>query len=141
MGFTFPTVGMQIDLLDYENDGILYCGKCNTPKQCKITLFGKTRLVPCLCQCEKEKLREEENQKRETEFKNKSEEIRRQAFQDGRMREWTFAKDDRANPEISKKMNNYAQHFKDFYEKAEEFYFLEILGLVKPFSPVALLIF
>ena len=33
------------DLVDYEKDGLLYCGHCNTPKQCRIPIGGTVRLV------------------------------------------------------------------------------------------------
>lgn len=40
---------------DYEKDGLIYCGKCKTPKQCWVELLGKQVLVGCLCKCEQEK--------------------------------------------------------------------------------------
>lgn len=39
------------DLVDYEKDGLLYCGHCNTPKQCRIPIGGNVRLVWCQCAC------------------------------------------------------------------------------------------
>lgn len=39
------------DLVDYEKDGLLYCGHCNTPKQCRIPIGGNVRLVGCQCAC------------------------------------------------------------------------------------------
>lgn len=55
--------------LDYEKDGLLYCGHCNTPKQCRIPMGGKTRLVGCQCACaareyEAEKAAREDREKR-----------------------------------------------------------------------------
>ena len=41
-------------------DGLIYCSKCNTPKQCRIELFKKEKIVPCLCKCEIEKRDAEE---------------------------------------------------------------------------------
>ena len=42
---------------DYIGDnGLLYCGKCNTPKQCEVEAFGKKRNVYCICKCKAEKL-------------------------------------------------------------------------------------
>lgn len=51
---------------DYINptDGLLWCGKCNTPKQCRVMLFGKERTPYCLCKCGQERL---ENEKAERE--------------------------------------------------------------------------
>ncbi len=46
---------------DYINpaDGLLYCGKCHTPKQCRVTAFGKDYAPYCICQCEQERLEKE----------------------------------------------------------------------------------
>ncbi len=46
---------------DYINpvDGLLYCGKCHTPKQCRVTAFGKDYAPYCTCQCEQERIEKE----------------------------------------------------------------------------------
>ncbi len=36
---------------DYTKDGILYCGKCHTPKQVKANILGKEKLVGAMCSC------------------------------------------------------------------------------------------
>lgn len=36
---------------DYVQDGILYCGKCHTPKQCRVNICGIEKLVGCTCKC------------------------------------------------------------------------------------------
>ena len=46
---------------DYEKDGLLYCGKCNTPKQAYIEGFKCNMPVPCKCR-EEEKRREKERE-------------------------------------------------------------------------------
>lgn len=37
---------------DFEKDGLLHCGKCNTPKQCRIEINGIIRVESCMCECE-----------------------------------------------------------------------------------------
>ena len=38
-------------------DGLLYCGKCHTPKQFRMTAPPmEGRMLPCSCQCEQERL-------------------------------------------------------------------------------------
>lgn len=37
---------------DFEKDGLLHCGKCNTPKQCRIEINGTIRVEFCMCDCE-----------------------------------------------------------------------------------------
>ena len=36
---------------DFMQDGLLYCGKCKTPKQCRVTVCGEEHTVPCMCDC------------------------------------------------------------------------------------------
>ena len=36
---------------DFMQDGLLYCGKCKTPKQCRVKVCGEEHTVPCMCQC------------------------------------------------------------------------------------------
>ena len=36
---------------DYEQDGLLYCGHCRTPKQCRISFGSEIRVFPCQCAC------------------------------------------------------------------------------------------
>ncbi len=47
---------------DYINpeDGLLWCGRCHTPKQTRVKFLGRTDVQYCLCECEKAQLAEEE---------------------------------------------------------------------------------
>lgn len=47
---------------DYEKDGLLYCGKCNTPKQAFIEGFGRNMPVPC--ECRKAEIKAEEDREK-----------------------------------------------------------------------------
>lgn len=51
---------------DYINpaDGLLYCGKCRTPKQIRVKAFGRTDIQYCLCECEKTRLTEETKERK-----------------------------------------------------------------------------
>ena len=54
---------------DYEEGGVLMCGRCRTPKQKLIEIAGQTMKVPCMCRCAAEadeKAREEQGR---TEFR------------------------------------------------------------------------
>ena len=96
---------------DYEKDGILYCGKCHTSKQHRLVILGSEQTVPCLCKCAAEKKEEErkilEAHKREELIK----ELRREAFRDVSMHDWTFENDDRSNARISDIMRRYTANF------------------------------
>ena len=43
---------------DYIKDGLIYCGKCNTPKQCYVAVLKRN--MPTPCKCRKEQLKQEE---------------------------------------------------------------------------------
>lgn len=55
---------------DYVQDGLLYCGHCKTPKQCRISYGGGVRIVGCQCAC----------QTRQYEAQRKAEKDREQAL-------------------------------------------------------------
>ena len=63
--------GAEVSPDDYEKDGLLYCAKCNTPKQHRIeTPSGEPRVVHCMCVCASaryDKAREGEKKRRERE--------------------------------------------------------------------------
>lgn len=40
---------------DYVKDGLLYCGHCETPKQCRIRFNSSERIVGCQCACARRK--------------------------------------------------------------------------------------
>lgn len=47
---------------DYFNDeGLLVCGKCHTPKQTKVEFMGRVRTPMCLCKCGAERQEKEMN--------------------------------------------------------------------------------
>lgn len=97
---------------DYRSeDGILHCGICNAPKETRLTIFNKERLLPIPCQCEKERMAKE---KEENERREKEDRIRRLkgiGLTDASMAQKVFANDDHGNPEMSEVCRNYADNF------------------------------
>ena len=59
---------------DYEQDGLLYCGKCRTPKQFYVEYFG--RPMPIACKCRTEQLKAEEEYRRKVRQQEKIEKLR-----------------------------------------------------------------
>lgn len=37
---------------DFRRDGLLYCGTCGAPKECRVPLLGEPRVVGCMCACQ-----------------------------------------------------------------------------------------
>lgn len=96
---------------DFIVDGLLYCGKCKTPKQCRVEIFGEVRTPMCLCQCEVEKKEREEEERLRQDFMRKIKQYRKMGFPESDMEHWTFANDDLSNEKITKAMQNYVDNF------------------------------
>lgn len=95
---------------DYWKDGLLYCHKCNTPKQKEI----RGHFYPCMCKCAVENKKQREAEKQRQEFMDRIKRLRKMGFQDSEMSKWTFDNDDKSNAELSKIARNYVDHFQEF---------------------------
>lgn len=118
---------------DYEKDGLLYCGKCNTPKQCFVEVFGTIRKPPCLCACKKATRDAEEEARRQRELAEKVQRYRRLGFPESEMANWNFAADDGSNPQMTTAMQNYVQHFDDFQKQGKGLLLFGNVGTGKTF--------
>jgi len=96
---------------DYIIDGLLYCGKCNTPKQTRVEIFGKVCTPYCLCKCEVERRKKEDEERERIAFEKRIKEMRRVGFPDDEMQNWTFDKDDHANEHITSVAKKYVENF------------------------------
>jgi len=85
----------QVEQGDYTGeDGLLYCGKCRTPKQFRMEMPPmEGRLLPCPCRCEQERLDREAAEQEVQRHRQTVAELKRRGFTDPAMREWTFAND------------------------------------------------
>lgn len=76
---------------DYTGqDGLLYCGKCHTPKQCRIEFDGKPRVVFCMCACKKQRQEQEQHDMEQRERQGKIDQLRVQGIQDKQLLTHTF---------------------------------------------------
>ena len=93
------------------DDNLYYCGKCHTKKQTVVTMFGKTKVVPCVCECRAAEIKAEDEARKQREFFNRVMKMRKVGFPEKAMQEWTFANDDGSNPKMIKAMKNYVELF------------------------------
>lgn len=96
---------------DYEQNGLLYCGKCHTPKQCEVELFGKIRKPMCLCKCASEKLEQEEAARQQMELQLRVQRYRNMGFPESDMKNWNFENDDMTNERLTRAMRKYVENF------------------------------
>ena len=118
---------------DYEKDGLLHCGKCGTPKQCFVEVFGQIRKPPCLCKCAAEARQKEEEARKQREFFEKVQRYRSMGFPESEMANWNFAADDGSNPQMTTAMQNYVQHFDTFRKQGKGLLLFGNVGTGKTF--------
>lgn len=118
----------------YGDDGLLVCGKCNTPKQTRIMLFDQERTPMCLCKCAVEQRDREEAERKRIEFERRVQEIRRAAFPESDMQAWTFVNDDRSNEKISTVAQNYVENFPKMRESGKGLLLFGEVGTGKTFA-------
>jgi istB domain protein ATP-binding protein len=103
---------VQRELQDGEyagTDGLIYCGKCHTPVQCKVDYLGKTRILPCICKCRKEELEQEKQREAEEEQNRRIRQLKANGIQEKHLLDWRFevAEDNRDIQIARKYVNNW----------------------------------
>lgn len=100
---------------DYRNEeGLLICGKCGTPKEMKLTCeaLGRTSVVPIPCECAQAEERERIEKRKSMERREKAERMRKECFPaSGFYRDCTFEADDGKTPNTSSLCERYAATF------------------------------
>ena len=111
---------------DYTGeDGLLYCGKCRTPKEAYHT--EETRALtghdkrPSECDCQRAKRLEREAAEQRRKHLQTVDDLKNRGFTDPKMRKWTFENDNGRNPQMDK-ARFYAEHWADM--KAENIGYL-----------------
>lgn len=119
---------------DYTGaNGLLYCGKCKTPKQARIEINGVNMTPFCMCKCEVEKYEKEKAEDKARVLREQIERNRRAGFPEVQMQQWTFEKDDRANAKISDICQRYVENFPKMKAKSKGLMFLGGFGTGKTF--------
>lgn len=105
---------IRIEEGDYAVNGLLYCGKCRTPRQVRITLNGHTKICNCICKCRREESdRLEEEQKRQERI-SRAQRLSRMGFKNTALRHYTFDADCRLYPQKRETAKRYVQHWNEF---------------------------
>jgi DNA replication protein DnaC len=118
---------------DYLVDGLLYCHKCHTPKQCRIEVLGQIRTPMCLCQCEQDRMAAEEDARKRQEAMDRVKRLRKMGFPDDDMAKWTFEKDDHSNAKISTLAKRYVENFRELSDKGKGLLLYGPVGTGKTF--------
>lgn len=119
---------------DFIMDGLLHCGKCKTPKQCRVEVFGEVRTPMCICKCEADRRKQEEEERKRVEFLRKIKEYRKMGFPESDMEHWTFANDDLTNEKITKAMQNYVDNFEELRKTGKGLLLYGTVGTGKTYA-------
>ena len=83
----------------FIRDGLLYCGKCGTPRQKRENVYGEEIVYDCLCRCQREAREREEAERRRRDEAWRIQELRERGL-DRAYRAWTFEGDDGREPKM-----------------------------------------
>lgn len=128
---------IPIEQGDYiGNDGLIYCHKCNTPKQCRVEnpFTHNIDIRRCICKCRQEEIKAEEAEQKRQEFLRTVREYRRIGFPDDELRNCTFANDDLSNEKLTNAMKNYVDNFNEFKQQGKGLLFYGEVDTGKTFA-------
>lgn len=69
---------------------LLFCSICRTPKQCRVNMLGHPAVVPCICQCEKERLEKEKKRQEAEELQRRIQRLKANGIQEKHLLDWRF---------------------------------------------------
>ena len=122
-----------INEFDYQKDGLWYCGKCDTPKQAMVELFGSVRKPMCICKCEAEKRDREEAEFKQRQRQQRISEMRKTGFPESEMCHWTFETDDGQNEKVTQISKKYVANFGEMLKRGKGLLFFGDVGTGKTF--------
>lgn len=129
---------IQVENGDYIGEnGLYYCGKCHTPKQCKVEnpfFAGRYDIRHCMCKCMNEKREREEAERKRLEFENRVKDLRRMGFPEEKMQERTFANDKYPNEKPSVIARNYVDNFSKALKDGKGLLFFGTTGTGKTYA-------
>lgn len=116
---------------DYEKDGLMYCYKCDTPKQYRRSFLGNDTIVPCVCACEEKRIQQEKERER-------VEKIRRACISDTRLHNYTFANDNGRIPEAMSVAKKYVDNFDKYFKNGICLLFYGSVGYGKTYAAASI---
>ena len=100
---------------EYLNeDSLICCRKCQTPRQKRIEITGRTIEPRCLCKCQQVEQEKREHERKHREFLDIVERNRSMGLPDPAQRKHTFENDLGYNPKQIAMAKQYVQHWEEF---------------------------
>lgn len=102
---------------DFVKDGLLHCGTCHTPKQCRITFSGREIVAGCMCACSESKYEQDEADRKKREDADRIMRLRSAGILSQSFRNAKFEADDGKNPAPMTTLRKYAEKWEDMQQK------------------------
>lgn len=118
---------------DYEKNGLLYCGKCNTPKEVEVEMLGRKVKQLCMCSCMEQAYNAEQEHIADIQRNEQIARNRSRGILDIDMMKCTFDSDDKANVKISGIARRYVEHFQKMKANGKGLLFFGDTGVGKSF--------
>lgn len=129
----YSRMAMNVDQGDYIKDGLIYCGKCNTPKQCRVVIKGVELKPMCQCECEMQKWVDHQERLEKQKHDLWIEERRKEALPFERLRKYRFGSDLQFDERASKVAVNYVKNFAKMFDKGKGLMLYGNVGTGKTF--------
>ena len=71
-------------------NGLLFCSVCHTPKQCRVSVMGRTAVMRCICDCDKKRLEQEKKRQDEEELQRRIRRLKANGIQEKHLLDWRF---------------------------------------------------
>ena len=98
---------------DYQENGLLYCGSCHTPKQCRKNILGKDMVLGMMCVCAEQKYEQEKKARKQQEESDRIMRLQSAGIKSQRFRDASFDVDDRRKPDQMDMLRKYAEEWED----------------------------
>ncbi len=121
---------------DYVENGLLFCGKCRTAKECRTEFHGEDIVFPVWCECAKQANDERERQSAMAQRAVRAAELRRLSMIDGKYSDCTFerADHDGENSRSLEICRRYAEKFPQMLEDNRGLLLFGSVGTGKTFA-------
>lgn len=123
---------------DYKKDGLLYCGKCDTPKEARAMLFDREIICGIMCKCEEKQNNTLKEKLKQMELREKIKDLNKQGITDAEYLSCTFENDDKKDLNTTIKCRDYVDNFKENKEKNIGILFHGSVGTGKSFFACAI---
>lgn len=122
---------------DYlSEDGLLMCGKCHTPKQCRFiaTWDGNEKKPYTPCDCARAHKDAEEQARQAQDLRIEINRLRKLGFPDSEMADWTFAHDDGTDPKTTSIARKYVDNFIEMKKRGKGLLLYGTVGTGKTYA-------